>query len=227
MRETPLLALQFHATEICLYQLSLFDQGGQQQPEPVHIAPSRNWKDEMLYAGRIASESIINAYLALPSYAETAFNNTQWVQLGFALLVACKLVATASKAGGTADRLQLKASWMDTLTRLHLRVGALSTTQIDSNGDRDAFFNFADRVATIQGWLDEQFRQDDAPVTNPYLEGSQNTEASSSLNLGVEPLEDTFGPFEDFGLADMMDNYQSPQGLFFTDTIGYMMDDWM
>lgn len=221
--------MQFHVAEVCLYQLSLLDLG-----EAMPAGPSRSWKNEMLYAGRVASEAILDVYLALPPFVETAFNNTQWIQLGFGLLVACKLVATASKAGSTADRHQLKTSWANTLTHLHTRVEGISTPHIDSNGDRDVFSNFAQRVVAMQSWLDEQFRQDDAPATVPdtalYLEGLQSPQAGPALDLGVEPLDGDFAPFGfgELGLTDgMLNDYLSPNGFLSSDMAGQMMNDWL
>jgi hypothetical protein len=100
----------------------------------------------MLCAAMSASEYILNSYLELPAGTELGFTNTQWVQMAFAMVILYRHAARLSNPNQTA-------AFLATLNQLQLRIGALSTPHVDSNGDRDTFFDFTRRVARIKGLL--------------------------------------------------------------------------
>ncbi|BCS25703.1 uncharacterized protein APUU_50414S [Aspergillus puulaauensis] len=106
-----------------------------------------SWRDEMSVSALVSASSILNTLVHLPSTEEVGFNNTQWVQIGFALLVAYRHTVIASKPDQTF-------AFLDTLSKLESRVGALSTEEVDANGKRDVFFDFRRRVVQIQKWFD-------------------------------------------------------------------------
>jgi hypothetical protein len=100
----------------------------------------------MAVSAVISANSILNLYLELPPNEEVGFNNTQWVQMGFALLVACRYNATAS----IPDKM---ATFLQTLSELQSKLEALSTHNVEMNGARDVFFDFKNRVNRIRNWL--------------------------------------------------------------------------
>ena len=108
----------------------------------------------MSLSALISANSILNLYIRLPSKEEVGFNNTQWVQMAFALLVAYRYTVAASKQEQTA-------AFLDTLSKLRSRIGVLSTSDVDLNGTRDVFFNFRNRVIRIQNWFGEHDRNGD------------------------------------------------------------------
>ncbi|KOC13312.1 alkaline D-peptidase [Aspergillus flavus AF70] len=132
--ETPVMAMQLYTTELF----------------------SETWWDEIFCSGLTAAENILNMYMELPPGGEQTFNNTQWVQMAFCILVASRQVVAASRMGKAALVPQIHA-WPETLEKLRQRLGALSTTQVDLNGDRDVFVDFENRVSRIQGWFNRNF----------------------------------------------------------------------
>ncbi|KAL3487457.1 hypothetical protein BJX62DRAFT_253954 [Aspergillus germanicus] len=156
LHESTLLAIQYHATSLCLYQLAL---NLTSQRHHAHVG-STPWIDEMAVSAVITANSILSLYLQLPPNEEVGFNNTQWVQMGFALLVACRYTAAAS----IPDKM---AAFLQTLSELQLRLEALSTHNLDVNGARDVFFDFKNRVIRIRNWLLRlDSKEDDAQTEN-------------------------------------------------------------
>lgn len=123
----------------------------------------------MLYAAMSASEYILNSYLELPAGTELGFTNTQWVQMAFAMVILYRHTAKLSNPNQTAALLAI-------LNQLKLRIGAFSTPQVDSNGDRDTFFEFTRRVAQIEGLLG-------GPCNNPPR--NIGRDGSSIPDIGV------------------------------------------
>lgn len=147
--------MQFHSAELSLYQLSL---SGLKSPASAHAMPNLLLKDELLIKALMAANSLVNVYLTLPLGSEAAFTNTQWMQLGFATLVASRLlIAVPSSKSGirTAEMAQRRVLWANILEQCRERIDTLSTEQVDSNGDRDVFHNFRQRLVRIQKWFSE------------------------------------------------------------------------
>ncbi|KAM5437517.1 hypothetical protein McanMca71_000869 [Microsporum canis] len=213
--EASLIALQFHATELSLYQLTLLEKAGK-QPKPTQTAVS----DEMLCAGHIAAQSILKLYLSLPPHSETAFNNTEWVQIGFALIVTCRQTGTTSTTQMTPALVRHKESFSNILMQLKARVSELSTDLVDLNGDRDIFSNFADRVTRLQAWFDERLAKDPSLIEEP-----RTTDPSSP---DEQRLADDSSVLHDFLPSDlftsMVNDYHSMEESF---TIDQMLNDWM
>lgn len=147
--------MQFHSAELSIYQLSL---SGLKSPVSPHATPNYLLRDELLSKALMAAESLINVYLALPPGAEAALNNTQWMQLGFAMLIASRLLVavTPSQTGIRAsDMAQRRVLWSNMLVQCRARIDTLSTEQVDSNGNRSVFHNFRQRLVRVQKWISE------------------------------------------------------------------------
>ena len=140
---TALLATQYHATGLSLYQVSLTIANQHPQPRSMTFC---SWRDEITLAARISADAILTKYIGLPPGEEYGFNNTQWVQMAFALLVSYRHTVATSKP-------EQKAALFHTLSQVRSRVGALSTPHVDVNGARDVFFDYRRRVLRIESWL--------------------------------------------------------------------------
>ncbi|KAM5458448.1 hypothetical protein MaudCBS49596_000362 [Microsporum audouinii] len=220
--EASLIALQFHATELSLYQLTLLEKAGR-QPGSTQTAVS----DEMLCAGRIAAQSILKLYLSLPPHSETAFNNTEWVQIGFALIVTCRQAGTASTTQMTPALVRHKESFSSTLMQLKARVSELSTDLVDLNGDRDIFSNFADRVTRLQAWFDERLAKDPSRMDGVALEEPRTTDPFSPDEQQLaDDSNALYGPLPSDLFTGMVNDYHSMEESF-TYTIDQMLNDWM
>ncbi|KAM5464740.1 hypothetical protein MauCBS54593_006833 [Microsporum audouinii] len=218
--DASLISLQFHATELSLYQLTLLEKTGR-KPESTQAAVL----DEMLCAGRIAAQSILNLYLSLPPHSETAFNNTEWVQIGFALIVTCRQASTTSTTQMTPALVRHKESFSRTLMQLKARVSELSTDLVDLNGDKDIFSNFADRVTRLQAWFDERLAKDPSRMDGVALEEPRTTDAFSPDEQQLaEDSNALYDPLPSDLFTSMVNDYHSMEESF---TIDQMLNDWM
>jgi hypothetical protein len=104
---------------------------------------STSWIDEMAVFAFVSAKSILNLYLQLPPNKEVGVHNMQWVQMGFATLVACRHTTAVDKPNQVA-------SFLHTLAKLQSRFEASSTSNIDMNGARDVSFDFKNRVIRIR-----------------------------------------------------------------------------
>ncbi|KAH8703487.1 hypothetical protein BGW36DRAFT_369406 [Talaromyces proteolyticus] len=205
----PLLAIQFQTAELCLYQLSL---SAIKQPILTHAPPGNRFGDEFLYAALVAASSTLNVYLSLPSASETALSNTQWVQLGFAMIVGSKLIATASsKLGPEPAVAQRRASWISTLEQLRLRISVLATAHTSQSRDRNVFDYFQQRVVYIQRWFDRQ----DAPAA---------LSIPTSDSEGFMYWENRHDLFADINFEDF---FTSPEDEHLNVAIDRMMNGWV
>lgn len=177
----------------------------------------------MLLAAFISASSILNLYTRLPSNEEVGFNNTQWVQIGFALLVTYRHTVAASKPDQTS-------AFRDTLSKLRSRVGALTTPDVDINGARDAFFDFGKRVAQIENWLAGDGRQEDNSHNNESFEDFQNTVCLEPMHFGgfmgaveAEHLDIPFGN----SFSASAEDFQVPQDFFFASSFEQITGEWV
>ncbi|OQE00057.1 hypothetical protein PENVUL_c059G05066 [Penicillium vulpinum] len=212
-----LLAIQYHATGLCLNQLAL-NITNQESQSPLE---SNSWRDEMSFSAFISATSILNLYIRFPSKEEVGFNNTQWVQMAFALLVVYRYTATACKPDQTT-------AFLDTLSKLRSRVEALSTSDVDMNGARDAFFDFRNRIVQIENWLGANDRQEENLRTEESFEDFQDTSCLELTDLdGFMGAAETAEHF-DFPIGDSFlssEDLQIPHDLLFTSSLEQIMGD--
>ncbi|OGM47925.1 hypothetical protein ABOM_002737 [Aspergillus bombycis] len=220
--ETPFMAMQFYTTELYLYQLSLSQQSALSY-RSVYSRVSETWWDEIFCSGLTAVDNILNTYMGLPIGGEQGFNNTQWVQMAFCILVACRQIVAASRMGKAA-LLPQSRTWPETLGKLRQRLAALSTTQVDLDGDRDVFVNFEKRVSRIQGWFDRNLESPETTYPSTSLAAGQDVGQDTTTELSYDtstvPLEMPEDPSligYDFQLAAQ----------FFLPPNLEMMTDWM
>lgn len=204
-----LLCMQFHTAELCLYQLSL---SAISEPVSSHTLSGQSFENEFLWAALLAAEATLNVYMSIPFGSETAFNNTQWVQIGFAMLVGSKLIylACSTPALGTAVA-QRKISWLSTLEQMRLRVNALSISEEGRKGSENVFHYFQARVVYIQKWFNRQ----SADTAVPMAKNTHDILSDVEIQPGF--LADT--NFEDL--------FTFPQDELLNVAIDQMMDNWV
>lgn len=144
--------MQFHTTELYLCQVTLFDY----KPNTPSRKLGVSFQIEVLCIGLKAAKRFLDFYVSLPLRAEVGFNNTGWVQIGFVLTIACKLVITAcepSVYSHTADLCRsLDLSIL--LNKCILRIQYLITSHMDASGDRDVFYHYEKRIKRVQWWYE-------------------------------------------------------------------------
>ena len=112
---------------------------------------------ELLSSGLAATRSLLDYYLGLPIYADTAMNNTEWLQISFAITVTTRLTSASGQAvmdnpqiGALRQSLDLSGA----IGNLCLRVNSLTTQQVDSKGDRDTFHYYKQRLQRMLDWYE-------------------------------------------------------------------------
>ncbi|KAJ5744866.1 hypothetical protein N7533_009736 [Penicillium manginii] len=216
--DSPFIALLFKSTSLHLYQLAL--SVTKQQPlSSFQAAPIQTWRDELSNAAVIAVESILGIYLSLPPASELGFTNTEWVQLGFAMLIGLRITA----ASPSPER---KEAYLQTLALLRQRVGALSTPFVDHNGDRDVFVDFRKRILQIQARLDGG-QKNDTPSGDLHFEGpingTQFIEPAFSLQE-ADSRDWTDAPQDMLGFTE---NTGLPDDFLLTTSVEQVMNNWM
>ncbi|KAL4971317.1 hypothetical protein BDW66DRAFT_165454 [Aspergillus desertorum] len=185
LTESHLLLMQYHTAELYLCQVTLFDHKPSAQ-HPRHDSP---FQIKTLRMGLTAARTLLDFYIALPLRQEVAFNNAGWVQLGFAVTLACKLVVAAADPlihPHTADLTRaLNLSTM--LSRCILRIQALVTSQMDARGDRDVFYHYEKRLKRAQWWFESQSLSRSQQQLNESLPAGTG-EASSTRNTGIAEI---------------------------------------
>ncbi|PYI11625.1 hypothetical protein BO78DRAFT_403035 [Aspergillus sclerotiicarbonarius CBS 121057] len=172
--ENHILFMQFYTAELYLCQIALFDHRPSAQ-EPQHDS---SFQIEALRMGLAAAKSLLDFYIYLPLRSEVAFNNAMWIQIGFALTLACKLAVAASEPSvhPHTDELCRALDISNTLSRCILRIQALVTSNMDASGDRDVFYHYEKRLKRVQWWFE-----------NRALSGPKNVSQFSAPADGTDP----------------------------------------
>ncbi|KAJ5767270.1 uncharacterized protein N7511_004886 [Penicillium nucicola] len=207
--ENSLLATQYHATGLSLYQVCLTN--AKQTLRPDYASPT--WRIDMSLAAQISANAILAQYILLPPGEELGFNNTQWVQMAFALLVSYRYSAIDSKP-------EQKSAFVHTLSQIQLRLGALSTPRVDLKGARDVFFHFRSRVVRIESWLGNSSKEESSTADDEGLRifedlnTMSNPEAAQFERI-MEDMGDVGDPLGDF-FSPFVDEWQSFQDHYFS-----------
>ncbi|KAJ5578381.1 uncharacterized protein N7459_007345 [Penicillium hispanicum] len=216
--ELPFLAIHFHATELCLYQIAL--NLANKKSKSQSAAPQL-WREEMYCAALNAAESILTLYLSLPTGSELGFTDTQWVQMGFAMLVSCRLLVKLPNS-------EQKASFLSTLAQVRQRVGSLSTPHVDFNGDRDVFFDFRRRIVQIQSRIENATVSEAATSSNTTVNESVFPVNPADMGAGFLPSSlppDLFASMTEDG--PFTQDYSFHTSNIFDASMGQIMDNWL
>ncbi|KAJ5294954.1 hypothetical protein N7508_009775 [Penicillium antarcticum] len=219
LNESPLLATQYHATGLSLYQVSLTIANRHSQS---NLVASHCWQDEISLAAKVSANAILAQYILLPLGQELGFNNTQWVQMAFALLFSYRHAVINSNP-------EQKAALLHTLSQVRSRVGALSTAHVDVNGARDVFFDFRRRVLRIESWLGIDGKDEASSAGDEGLDifedfSSTSNPKASHFESSMEDMGDLGVPPRDF-FSPFVDDWQGFPGDFFSSSFGGV-GDW-
>jgi hypothetical protein len=85
--------MQYHAVELNLYQIALLDRSA--ESEIPRFMSSSTWRLDILCAGLISAKSLLSYFISLPGRTQLAMSNSEWIQIGVAMVVASKLSVAA------------------------------------------------------------------------------------------------------------------------------------
>ncbi|OOG00510.1 hypothetical protein ASPCADRAFT_125531 [Aspergillus carbonarius ITEM 5010] len=154
LNENHILFMQFYTAELYLCQITLFDH----KPSAQKPRVDSSFQIEALRMGLAAAKALLDHYLCLPLRSEVAFNNAVWIQIGFALTLACKLVVAGSDPAVHPHTVELCRALdiSNKLSRCILRIQALVTSSMDATGDRDVFYHYEKRLKRVQWWFENR-----------------------------------------------------------------------
>ncbi|KAJ5556363.1 hypothetical protein N7494_000278 [Penicillium frequentans] len=170
LTENHILFTNFHAVELCLCQIAVFDYNRNAQS----IRHYSSFQLDALHMGLAVSKTLLEFYVSLPLCHDVAFNNSIWVQLGFAATLACKLSVAAIGPSVHAHTAELCRALdiSNILSRCIIRVQALVTSDMDASGDRDVFYHYERRLKRVKWWFE-----------NGTLSGSNNDSSKHGAQL--------------------------------------------
>ncbi|KAI9796461.1 MAG: hypothetical protein M1835_003987 [Candelina submexicana] len=233
LSDSFLLLTQYYTVELYLFQLSLHDPN--KNIDPTRPFPWSPWRLEILCAGLMSARSMLGSFLSLPIDAGKAFNNSQWVQLGFALTVASKLSIAATEKIVARETMSYRQSLgiSRLLKECILHTGSLATDFVDEHGDRDVFYHYEQRGKRIQAWYESHF-PNNADIT-PIDTHSASSHPSSQNNVPYLPIAQDISGFTDHwtgypngdnSISSETYNLEMPQYLPDA-TIDEIMGDWI
>ncbi|GCB23052.1 transcriptional regulator WAR1 [Aspergillus awamori] len=226
LNENNILYMQYYTAELYLCQISLFDH------KPSTQSPRREvpFQIEALRMGLIAAKALLDHYVCLPLRSEMAFNNAIWIQIGFALTLACKLVVAASEPSiqpHTAELCRaLDISSM--LSRCILRIQALVTSSLDASGDRDVFYHYEQRLKRVQWWFENRMLSKNKNNSfQPAVQPTDDMSSSTAENSHVESSQLPLDGLNDYTMIPPEVYDMQWPGFFPDATIDEILVDWM
>ncbi|KAH7012358.1 hypothetical protein B0J12DRAFT_446624 [Macrophomina phaseolina] len=150
LNESCLVFMLFHAVQLHAVQMRLFLSG-------LRAGVSNDIQE--LDEGFKAANALFGYYLSLPLRRESTFNNSEWLQLSFALTVGAKLMFAASDHMLARAAKELRASLdMSAIFRqVLLRLNALEPPAADGPEEPDVFRQYGQRVKRMQTWFEDRF----------------------------------------------------------------------
>ncbi|KAJ6189853.1 hypothetical protein N7519_004761 [Penicillium mononematosum] len=218
LTESQILFMQFYTVEMYLCQITLFDH----KPGAQALRHESSFQIEVLRMGLTAAKTLLHYYMCLPLGCDAKFPNVGWVQLGFAVTLACKLVVAASEPSVHPHTVDLCRALdiSNTMRQCILRIQALITSDMDASGDRDVFFHYEKRLKRVQWWFESQ------AIPEPNNDYSHH---DAPLAEGIDPPAGDPGNCVDTlqSALNGPDNYIHWPGFFPDTAIDEMYIDWI
>ncbi|KAJ5814180.1 uncharacterized protein N7503_000930 [Penicillium pulvis] len=218
LTENHILFTNFHAIELCLCQIAVFDYNRNAQS----IRHYSSYQIDALHMGLAVSKTLLEFYVSLPLCHDVAFNNAIWVQLGFAATLSCKLSVAAMGPSAHSHTVELCRALdiSNILSRCILRVQALVTSDMDASGDRDVFYHYERRLKRVKWWFE-----------NRTLSGSNNDPSKHGAQLPSGVDSSTMAASQHLGVShpsmDDFDFYLQWPGLFSDASVEGPFVDWV
>ncbi|OQE01924.1 hypothetical protein PENSOL_c003G10580 [Penicillium solitum] len=216
--ENQTLFMQFYTVAMYLCQVTLFDHKPGAQP-PHH---ELSFRIEALRMGLSAAKTLLHFYMCLPLGDDAKFNNVGWVQLGFAVTLACKLVVAASEPSIHPHTVDLCCALdiSNTIKQCIIRIQALITSDMDESGDRDVFFHYEKRLKRVQWWFESRIIS--GPSTAHSYHDAQLTEGIDSSTGDASHCVGALQP-----TLNGLDNHFQWLDFFPDTAVDEMYVDWM
>ena len=162
------------------------------------------------------------------------FNNTEWVQLGFALTVASKFSVAGKAQSVSAKTMSLRRSLniLGVLKQTILRTRALISSNLDADGERDVFFHYEKRAMTLQCWLEKKLWEQPEILTDGVHQFCENSSQLITPSLQIQTGDNTLNlstqisDIDDGLQSDQVHDLQMPD-YFPEETMDGVFGDWI
>ena len=226
--------MQLHTIELFLYQISLLDPNSGSEKNTTCLSSWPLWRLEILRSGLTPAKLFLDTYLSLPSRTEMTFNNTEWVQLGFALIVASKFSVAGKAQFVSAQTMSLRRSLdiLGVLKQTILRTRALISSNLDADGERAVFFHYEKRAMTLQCWPQRELSEQPELLTDSVHQlcekSSQLITPSLQMRTGDNTLNlcTQISDIDDGLRSDQVHHLQMPD-YFPEETMDGIFGDWI
>ena len=188
------LGMQFYTIELLLYQISLLDRKSGSENNTTCVSSWLSWRLEILRSGLASARLLLDTYLSLPSRTEMTFNNTEWNQLGFALIVASKFSVARTAQSVSAETMGLRRSLdiSGILEQTIIRDRASKGSKWDADGERDIFYHYGKRAVTLQYWLRKEFSEQPELLPDGVHQLSESSSQMITPSLQMRTGDNTF-----------------------------------
>ena len=228
------LLMQLHTIELFLYQISLLNRNSGSENNTTCLSSWPLWRLEILRSGLASAKLLFDTDLSLPSRTEMTFNNTEWVQLGFALTVASKFSVAGKAQSVSAKTMSLRRSLdiSGVLKQNILRTRALISSKLDADGERDVFFHYEKRAMTLQCWLKKKLLEQPELLTDGVHQFCENSSQLITPSLQMRTGDNTLNlctqisDIDDGLRSDQAHDLQMPD-YFPEETMDGIFGDWI
>lgn len=177
------------------------------------------WLSDSIFAAK----SLINFTAVLSPGDELAISNTEWITLycGLSLAARFDILAQHPNISAQMQHVRRFLDMSHTLNQIVLRMESAITDEVDTAGDRDAFFQIADRTKKIRAWHQQRKTQDSPRSAH----GEPTPEASwpgmlpgivvdsSAAHHGAQAVPMTFTTDQSHFLSDLIAEYGTQMGM--------------
>lgn len=188
LMESPLMMMHYHTVMVYLCHTSVCTDAA------LNVLPTGErwpqWRLDALGTGLVAAKSSLSFFLSSPLGSEMHFNNSEWIQLGFAMTYSARL-ATLSNQRSIQQEIQHLRRFLgmsDILKDVSGRLRSLSTSRMDDEGEKDVFHNYQQRVERLHAWFESQSNK---PQIGPAL-GNPTLNDPTTFNIAAaQPFQES------------------------------------
>lgn len=147
------------------------------------------WLSERVFA----VSPLINIIITLPAGGEVGMSNIEWITLYCAFSLAARLDVLAAHPSMCQSTQQIRGmlDMPHTLRQVVLRLESASGRDVDATGDRDAFFQLAQKASRLEEWYLEQMKSCDSGPTSPGT--SSGIDIPDFSSSGTAPKSNSWG----------------------------------
>ncbi|KAF2756566.1 hypothetical protein EJ05DRAFT_502069 [Pseudovirgaria hyperparasitica] len=155
--ELHLLEHLYNVASLYLDQIGLL---ARTHPISASATFSVPWYSELLRSGLLTANSFFKTFLSKSSDSKRVLTNFEATSTGFFLIVAPKMVVTATELG-TAPEITAVLQDIDMdkiLDQMLTQIECLVSDDVDFSGDRDIFYHFTKRIRGVKEWYNRRPR---------------------------------------------------------------------